>query len=1303
MPFILNVFVHTVLLLVVPVISSNLIVDCDGNCTSDQAAVGDALESFASNSILRFDPGVHVLQIPSINRGLENVSLIGDGQLNTIISCEEGVGLAFVDITGLTIEHITLQRCGMNGENLSNVLNKLSKNISHKVPHSLNVSLLLGNCRDTILRRVTVMNTIGVGLLGINVIGRSSFTHLNFSSNAYNSDLSSCLASFTPTILHTRRYEQLIGGGAFLIYSDGPNLTENTSAELIIDQSTFENNKDCSITSMIALYLGQDYYASATLRDMGYHIGSGGGLSIILTQLNYDVEINVTSSHFQNNEGTHGAGAHVFTFSDTHNSSITFSDCLFTGNGVSRSSAGYHLDFSSSGSGIAILTNCIRPYCSDCETTSTARSGLIQISISNTNFTSNTAYIAGAVYLWSPGYISGLREKVKLLLKACRFESNRAAFGAAIYVYEQNMSPERGGTQVEVSDSVAENNKIISRDGSKIQSVRQSTGAIDIRYINFTMRNCLVYGNNETGLYSQRSIIHLQENVTFDSNTGTFGGAMCLLYYTHLIITRNSNVTFRDNHGSVYGGVFYVDFYQQPVYSYNYRDCFLYLNSSDDFYCNDYSTCSILNDLDINVYFIGNSAPLGEIAYGTTLSSCFWGQFTRNYTDVSNFWHYLYNESSVFHFDSDPDGVQFVTTPVTNLKVQDREAEYRTMPGQSFDIRFIAMDRLSQPVQALISSTVLSANNMVATLLYTRSSDFNSSNNVSQTTLTAYGEQNSSLRVAVFAVDSFATTEIDITLTACSIEYEYDTENKSCNCLNVLNQYEINCAMDNEHITIPNHLWMGPANINGNKILTVRVCIFDYCKSGTKSIKPGDFDSQCAEGYGRRGLLCGSCAENYSAVFGSNRCKKCESYHSLLLLIAFAAAGVVLIAIVAFLKVSVSEGYLYGILFYSHIVVQCSYRLDPSNTSILTPIAFLNLNLGIEVCFYKGMDSLAHTGLKFVFPLYIYSLMAIMVIFARYFKCPGSISFSAGKTFATLLILSYSSILKTCIESISFVYIETVKGDVTIRWLIDPTVQYFTGFHIMLVIISVVLLITYIIPLPFILLFPSKVYQFKCTKRFKPIFDAFWCSFDPKFRCWLGIRMLSLGIITAVWYAEYPIDMFATVTFLVCFAAIQMTIMPFEGVWKNAADNFFLVNLIVFFQGALFFGYKYRVIDSTGQEKTTHRNHTIFSVVVVASAYVVFSLILVYQVYHCLTQRMQAYVSGFIRGTKLTKKFIAWITPVDQTQQTVQGGAVYYRYEDEENVEMQDERDSSNSRPSHSDLRSPLNNEGIAELVQYTT
>jgi len=141
--------------------------------------------------------------------------------------------------------------------------------------------------------------------------------------------------------------------------------------------------------------------------------------------------------------------------------------------------------------------------------------------------------------------------------------------------------------------------------------------------------------------------------------------------------------------------------------------------------------------------------------------------------------------------------------------------------------------------------------------------------------------------------------------------------------------------------------------------------------------------------------------------------------------------------------------------------------------------------------------------LKFVSPLYIYSLITTMVIFARCFKCPGNISVSAGKTFATLLILSYSSILKACIDSVSFVYFKAVESNgnvIKVMVMLSTTLQVFT---FVLVIISVVLLVMYIIQLPFIFLFPSKVYQFKCTK---PVFGnrlilSSGVAFGLEFKC----------------------------------------------------------------------------------------------------------------------------------------------------------------------------------------------------------
>jgi len=87
----------------------------------------------------------------------------------------------------------------------------------------------------------------------------------------------------------------------------------------------------------------------------------------------------------------------------------------------------------------------------------------------------------------------------------------------------------------------------------------------------------------------------------------------------------------------------------------------------------------------------------------------------------------------------------------------------------------------------------------------------------------------------------------------------------------------------------------------------------------------------------------------------------------------------------------------------------------------------------------------------------------------------------------------------------------------------------------MLVIISSLLLVLYVIPLPLILLCPSKVNQLKCTKKFKPVFDAFNIHLILDSGFGLEFKRVSLGIIMAVWF--YMIYLFQS--HVLCFFFLQ--------------------------------------------------------------------------------------------------------------------------------------------------------------------
>ena len=129
-------------------------------------------------------------------------------------------------------------------------------------------------------------------------------------------------------------------------------------------------------------------------------------------------------------------------------------------------------------------------------------------------------------------------------------------------------------------------------------------------------------------------------------------------------------------------------------------------------------------------------------------------------------------------------------------------------------------------------------------------------------------------------------------------------------------------------------------------------------------------DKQCA--YDRTGLLCGGCQSELSLVLGSSQCKQCSN-SCLSLLIVFAVAGIALVVLLLACNLTVAMGTINGLIFYANIIaVDRSVFFPSGDTNILTVfIAWLNLDLGIESCFYDGMEAYGRMWLQFVLIPYI--------------------------------------------------------------------------------------------------------------------------------------------------------------------------------------------------------------------------------------------------------------------------------------------------------------------------------------------
>jgi len=112
-------------------------------------------------------------------------------------------------------------------------------------------------------------------------------------------------------------------------------------------------------------------------------------------------------------------------------------------------------------------------------------------------------------------------------------------------------------------------------------------------------------------------------------------------------------------------------------------------------------------------------------------------------------------------------------------------------------------------------------------------------------------------------------------------------------------------------------------------------------------------------------------------------------------------------------NVTVSVGTIDGLIFYANIVQpnKAIFFPDESSSSFLSVfIAWLNLDLGIETCFCNGLDAYAKTWLQFVFPIYIWLIMIMIVIFSHYSTTVARLSGrNAVPVLATLFLLSYGS------------------------------------------------------------------------------------------------------------------------------------------------------------------------------------------------------------------------------------------------------------------------------------------------------
>ena len=406
-----------------------------------------------------------------------------------------------------------------------------------------------------------------------------------------------------------------------------------------------------------------------------------------------------------------------------------------------------------------------------------------------------------------------------------------------------------------------------------------------------------------------------------------------------------------------------------------------------------------------------------------------------------------------------------------------------------------------------------------------------------------------------------------------------------CQCYPSLKQFGFtDCDINTQTILRPIRGWiLLDAYISRQSSFSCYIskqCPFDYCKAYSFYLNLSTPDSQCQ--FNRCGLLCGQCKQSLSTIFDSSECQPCSNIY-LLLMIPIAIAGLVLVLLLFFLNLTVTDGVINPLILYVNIVSINNTMFFPDHDqhmSIVTPlyvfISFANLNLGIKTCFYNGMDDYAKVWLQLAFPFYIISITLLIIIASRYSTIVQRFTVRrAIPVLATLFLLSFTKILQTT-SNVLFSYSSIThlpNEHTTIHWSVDANIPLFGIKFTLLFMLCLMLYLILLLFTGFILCQKVIMKKFKFFSNLKSLSDTYQRPY--KIYYWIGIQLVMRIIFFYTSFLDVEHNFIISYIILNVAIGFQGMQRPFKSKLHNYQELSLMINLLVLYLAAL---YKYWLV-----------------------------------------------------------------------------------------------------------------------------
>ena len=444
-----------------------------------------------------------------------------------------------------------------------------------------------------------------------------------------------------------------------------------------------------------------------------------------------------------------------------------------------------------------------------------------------------------------------------------------------------------------------------------------------------------------------------------------------------------------------------------------------------------------------------------------------------------------------------------------------------------------------------ISSTLLSHSNIMCELL------------VKQDIITVHG-----IKVS--------HEKYHVKLRACPPGFMFIQMRCQCDPVLTLNGHVKDCDIDDQTVIRSPNSWI----FYSGSLHTYRLstnCPFQYCYPRSTKLQLNNPDLQCQ--FSRSGILCGQCQQGLSIIFGSSDCQQCSNVY-LLLIIPIAVSGILLVIVMFVLNLTVSEGTINPFILYFNILNIHNIPLFPLH-SLVKPLhvltSFANLNLGIESCFYNGMDDYTKTWLQFCFPIYLITIITSIIIASHYSIVVQRLTLhKTVPVLATILLLSYTKILQT-VSDVLFLYstITDYPSNVSsVMWSIDANVPLFGLRHSVLFAFS--LLIFLLLTLyTCLLLFGKILRNFRVTVHINRLLNAYNKAYKKNCCYWIGYELIIRCVLLATLLAvDNP-----TISLIIGNSFLSMVQFNYQHPYHNRVNNFsqmvLNINLLILYSTSL--------------------------------------------------------------------------------------------------------------------------------------